>query len=249
MIDMRVADTAEDRDSRSLLVVDGALASPDYLVRLRARLERAAPEVHQFVAHRVPNFADAEDIAQETMLIACAKLSTFRGGDFQAWLLTIARHRIIDHYRAQRRSPFVDQDRAEEMESEEALHSPHASVCDTCHHRARLQCHLNCIRRRLGLAQQVAVMLADIYGHRDKDSAAFMALSVPSFKLLLHKARVGLQEGAGGFCALVRQGFATCAPCAEGPREPVHDPAQLGEAESSSLLTLRDELRRQLGIT
>lgn len=246
---MHIADIVEKRGSSRLSVLDSALHDSQDVFRLRARLEQAAPEVHRFVAHRVPNFADAEDIAQETMLVACAKLSTFRGGDFQAWLLTIARHRITDYYRAQRRSPFVDQDRVEGLESEEDPQISHSfSVCDTCHHRARLQCYLNCIRRRLDVEEQVAVMLADIYGHRDKESANFMSLSVPSFKLLLHKARVRLQEGAGGFCALVQQGFATCKSCAEGARDSSPDPAQLRDAGSSSLLVLRDELRRQLGV-
>ena len=33
------------------------------------------------------------------------------------------------------------------------------------------------------------VLLADVYGYRDKDSAAVLQMSVPSFKLLLHSAR------------------------------------------------------------
>src|SRR5262249_32608092 len=40
--------------------------------------------------------------------------------------------------------------------------------------------------------QQVAVMLADVYEYGDKDSAAMLRMSVPSFKLLLHRSRARL---------------------------------------------------------
>ena len=47
--------------------------------------------VHRFVARRVANHADAADIAQQTLLLACAKLSSCRGENLSAWLFTIAR--------------------------------------------------------------------------------------------------------------------------------------------------------------
>jgi hypothetical protein len=40
----------------------------------------------------------------------------------------------------------------------------------------------------------VAVLQSDVYDYRDKDSAAMLKMSVPSFKLLLHGARARLKQ-------------------------------------------------------
>lgn len=162
-----------------------------------------AADVHRFVARRVGNLADAADIAQQTLLQACAKLGTCRGGNLSAWLLTIARHLIVDHYRARNRFRFLEV--AALAETEPALRTPPDAVLAVCERRERLNSWLNCLTRRLRLEEQVAVLLADVHGHFDKDSAAVLRMSVPSFKLLLHGARVRLHEIAGGNCMLVRK--------------------------------------------
>jgi len=56
----------------------------------------------------VANLADAADIAQQTLLLACAELSACRGENLSPWLFAIARHLIVDHYRAQNRFRFVE---------------------------------------------------------------------------------------------------------------------------------------------
>jgi RNA polymerase sigma-70 factor (ECF subfamily) len=50
---------------------------------------------------------DAEDLASETWLQAVRDLGRFRGSaqEFRPWLVTIGRHRALDHLRAQRRRP------------------------------------------------------------------------------------------------------------------------------------------------
>jgi len=95
----------------------------DYLHRLELTPIDAA-EVHRFVARRVANHADAADIAQQTLLLACAKLSSCRGENLSAWLFTIARHLIVDHYRAKNRIQFVDVSPAALAETEPALRTP-----------------------------------------------------------------------------------------------------------------------------
>ena len=161
----------------------------------------AVAEVHRLVARRVSNLDDAADIAQQTLLQACAKRGTCRGENASAWLFTIARHLIVDHYRA--RSRFRFQEVGALADTEPALRTAPDAVLAICLHRERLNCWVNCISQRLRLEEQVAVLLADAYGHRDKDSAAVMGMSLPSFKLLLHGARARLNAIAGGNCALV----------------------------------------------
>ncbi|SCL35472.1 RNA polymerase sigma-70 factor, ECF subfamily [Micromonospora nigra] len=51
--------------------------------------------------------ADAEDVASETWLQVSRDLSSFTGGEFRAWTVTIARNRAMDHLRRQRRRPAL----------------------------------------------------------------------------------------------------------------------------------------------
>lgn len=159
-----------------------------------------ASAVHRFVARRVANGTDAADITQQTLLLACAKLSTYRGENLSAWLFAIARHLIVDHYRAKNRFQFVEVGAL--METESALQTPLDSSA-IYEGRERLKGWLDCITHRLRLEEQVAVLLSDVYDHRDKDSAAVLRMSVPSFKLLLHGARARLQKIVGGNRTLV----------------------------------------------
>jgi len=162
-----------------------------------------AGEVHRFVARRVVNPADAEDIAQQCLLKACQSLQDFRGDNLRAWLLAIARHLIVDHYRARGRFEFVETEEAARAETEPALRSPFDAVQEACSNRERLHCYLQCISQRLRLEEQLAVLLSDVHGYRDKDAATELGLPLPTYKLLLHGARARLHEIAGGRCALV----------------------------------------------
>jgi RNA polymerase sigma-70 factor, ECF subfamily len=223
------------------------------LLHLWDCLGQAAPEVHRFVAKRMGNFADAADVAQQTMLIASMKLSTFRNGDFHGWLFAIARNLLVDHYRTQNRFQFAEIEDVALGESESALRTSRESVPDACDHRARLRCYLTCISQRLCLSEEVAILLAEVYGYTDKDSAASMSLSVPSFKLLLHKARTHLQEAAGGNCSLAHRGKAApCAACTQGSAGEVVYHAKAPSTRQSqigALLALRAELRQGLGVS
>jgi RNA polymerase sigma factor (sigma-70 family) len=158
------------------------------------QIERAAADVHRFVSQRIANRADAADISQETLLIACAKLHTFRGEQIHGWLFAIARNLIADYYRSRSQVHLIAMDPATDDESESALQIPAEAVVAKCDFRRRLNGWLHRCDQLLQPGQQVAVMLADIYEYRDKDSAAMLRMSVPSFKLLLHRSRARLKE-------------------------------------------------------
>jgi hypothetical protein len=117
------------------------------------------------------------------------------------WLFKIARHLIVDHYRERNRFQFVD---ASALAAEPALQTRSDAVPEACARGERLSCMLGCVIGRLFPEEQVAVLLADLHGHRDKDSAAVLRMSLPSFKLLLHGARARMHEIAGGTCHQLR---------------------------------------------
>jgi RNA polymerase sigma-70 factor (ECF subfamily) len=158
------------------------------------QIELAAGEIHRFVSQRVANRADAADIAQETLLIACAKLHTFRGDQIRGWLFAIAGNLIVDYDRARTQIHLIAMDPAADDEKESALQIPAEAVVAKCDFRRRLNGWLRRCDQLLAPGQQVAVLLADIYDYCDKESAAMLKMSVPSFKLMLHRSRARLRE-------------------------------------------------------
>jgi len=178
-------------------------------------LAATAPAVHRFVARRIRNAADAADIAQQALLLALAKGSSRRGANASAWLFAIARNLIVDHYRVRGRFRFLEA--AELADTEPALRTVPDVVYATCQQRERLRCWLDCVSRRLSLNEQLAVLLTDVYGYRDEESAAELGLPLPSFKLLLHRARTRLHAISGGSCALVGRASPAGADSPGGP--------------------------------
>jgi RNA polymerase sigma-70 factor (ECF subfamily) len=63
------------------------------------------PQLLRYLTHHAPDAA--EDLASETWLSAARLLSEFEGSaqEFRALLFTIAKRRVVDHYRKQGRRP------------------------------------------------------------------------------------------------------------------------------------------------
>lgn len=74
--------------------------------------ERYVDLVLRYTRYRVGDLATAEDMTSETFLRAWRRIGsyTFQGLDLGAWLLTIAKNIVIDHYRsaAQRLTVLTD---------------------------------------------------------------------------------------------------------------------------------------------
>lgn len=68
-------------------------------------------QVRSFIHARVRNPADAEDLAQESFIAAFRGLARFEiGQPFEAWLIGIARHRVLGHFRSsERRQNLIHQ--------------------------------------------------------------------------------------------------------------------------------------------
>lgn len=77
------------------------------------------PRVYGFIAYRVANRADAEDLTQQTFERALRHWTEFdpRKAGVATWLLAIARNLVIDHHRlAVQRTPSVQLEEASQSE-------------------------------------------------------------------------------------------------------------------------------------
>ena len=64
------------------------------------KLQCHLPALERFILYKISNSADAQDILQNVLLIACQKQDTLHNEEaLRAWLLGIARHQINDYYR------------------------------------------------------------------------------------------------------------------------------------------------------
>lgn len=59
-------------------------------------------KIYDFIFYKTMHQQLAEDLTSQTFLKAWKKISQFQKGNFSAWLYTIARNIVVDHYRSQK---------------------------------------------------------------------------------------------------------------------------------------------------
>jgi RNA polymerase sigma-70 factor (ECF subfamily) len=86
-----------------------------------ALYERYFPRVYAFVARRIDNRADVEEIVQEVFFGAFAGLESFRGeGPFAAWVFGVARRTVAGRFK-KRQHATIPLDEAGESQTLELL--------------------------------------------------------------------------------------------------------------------------------
>jgi RNA polymerase sigma-70 factor (ECF subfamily) len=109
---------------------------------IRERLSRlwmqAEPSVNAYVFAAVQRYQDAEDVVQQVALTAARRFEEYDGSrPFVAWVLWLAKSKIIDHYRVQGRrkllfsEALLDQTAARLVERQAADHAG-AAALETC---------------------------------------------------------------------------------------------------------------------
>jgi RNA polymerase sigma factor (sigma-70 family) len=147
-----------------------------------------APETVEKVVRHVLRFgssrADAEDLAQEALLVAWRERDRFDPArSLDAWLYGIARNVYRNHARRARRSP-VD----ERVEPDDAAPSGVPIGDVVALHRAI---------RALPETQQDIVILHELDGHTLKATAALLAIPFDTAKDRLRRARATLEATCG----------------------------------------------------
>lgn len=149
-----------------------------------ARLyDRYVDLIYRYIFYRVGTVALAEDLTSETFLRALRRLGTFtwQGKDFGAWLVTIARNLIADHFKSGRyrleisTADMVDADRPEA--------GPEAAVLDSITAASLLRAV-----RELGPDQQECLMLRFLHGLSIAETALAMDRTEGAVKALQYRA-------------------------------------------------------------
>lgn len=91
--------------------------------------EHFAQKIYSFLFHKTFNHALAEDLTSDTFIKALNKIQSFKAnkGPFQAWLFTIARNTLIDHYRSHKETQSIE-DAWQMPVEEKSTHSTEISL-------------------------------------------------------------------------------------------------------------------------
>jgi RNA polymerase sigma-70 factor (ECF subfamily) len=110
------------------------LPTEERFMRLFLEAER---RIFGFLLALVPNWADAEDLLQETAAVLWRKFDEFEPGtDFLAWALTVARFQVLCHRKKQQRSRVRFSDQTVEVLAERL-----AAFTETSDRRLDALCH------------------------------------------------------------------------------------------------------------
>lgn len=156
------------------------------------------PSVYSFFRARVPNDADAEELAAEVFKDAFVGLVRYEPGppgSFRIWLFTIARRRLVDRFRLAGKS-------LEELVDPSELESEHRSFVDVA--EPTFGSFLSAAVARLPESQQVCLLLrfgADlsieqVAGVMGKSGNAIKQLQFRAIESLRSDASLTREEGS-----------------------------------------------------
>jgi RNA polymerase sigma-70 factor, ECF subfamily len=156
-----------------------ALSAPDLGATLLSLYDEALPAVYGYLRRRVPSDGVAQDLTSETFLSAVTSIQTGVTSHVSvAWLMGIARHKLLDHFRRVAR----DERNLRAVAAETADHDDpwDASVRDDVA-RATLD--------ELGLHHRSALTLRHLDGLSVPEVAHVLGRTVHATEALLVRAR------------------------------------------------------------
>jgi RNA polymerase sigma factor (sigma-70 family) len=148
------------------------------------------------IAYRIMGEADgAADVAQDTFLTAYRKLTSFRGGNFKAWLARIATNACYDELRKQKRRP---QDYLEEMPGSEMYDEPPIAADAPNPEQEAQRADLNralqdCIGG-LSPDQRMVLVLCDVQSMSYQEVADSLGAELGTVKSRLSRARLAMRR-------------------------------------------------------
>jgi RNA polymerase sigma-70 factor, ECF subfamily len=156
-------------------------------------LSEIAPVLRQFLQYKIRNETWREDVMQEVFLSLHKSFHTFRPGDaFEPWFFSIARYKVIDYYRRNKRRFSKEDSLSFGLFSAElgGLLSTDMSVSFENSLEDTLVDALNSLPER----QKNAVMLLKVDGCSVKEASAKMGVTESALKVLAHRGYKALRS-------------------------------------------------------
>ncbi|MER5264023.1 sigma-70 family RNA polymerase sigma factor [Actinosynnema sp. NPDC002837] len=156
------------------------------LESLAAVVHGAHPHVLRFAGHLCASPQDAEDAAQEALIVLYRKIGSLRAtAALASWMFRVVRHECL----RRARRLFDGYDEADDV--------PVASAEDEVLRRLEAERVAAAIRALPDVQRRVLVM-RDVLGRPGREVAEALGLSTPAMKSHLHRARTALRLGLGG---------------------------------------------------
>lgn len=156
-----------------------------------------------FIAKRVANEAETEDILQEVFLRIHRRLETVTDPRrVVSWVYQITRHAIIDHYRAAGKRLEQPAGLAEELEVMALPTSRGGSAEETGERRAELARCLRPMIEQLSPDYRDAVRLVELEGLTQQEAAARTGLSLSGMKSRVQRGRRQLKRMLEDCCLI-----------------------------------------------
>lgn len=174
----------DDAEGREQMVTTEAMPAP-----LEAIWREFSRDLHVFIARRVPSPEDADDILQVVFLRMANGLSDLRDDTrLLAWMYTLTRNAITDHYRSAVRRREIATDAVPDQPTI-------ASVDDD--DDAALREFASCLRpmlARLPAEQAAAVRMVDLDGQAQAAAAGAAGITLSGMKSRVQRGRARLHR-------------------------------------------------------
>jgi RNA polymerase sigma-70 factor (ECF subfamily) len=147
--------------------------------------DRYVDVVYRYVQYRVSSAALAEDLTSETFLRALRRITsyTWQGRDFGAWLVTIARNLIADHYKSGKYRLEVATSDLVEAGADRSEDGPEGEVLASLTNETLLEAV-----KQLNAEQQECIALRFLQGMSVAETAQIMGKNEGAIKALQYRA-------------------------------------------------------------
>jgi RNA polymerase sigma-70 factor (ECF subfamily) len=162
--------------------------------------------IYRLAVRMSRNASDAEEITQETFLLAHRGIGSFHGESrFRTWLYRIAVNQALMQRRAARRRPLqsLDAPALQSVDPTVALGSEPPDGADDLSHRKML---VERVREALALLDEghrAALVLRDLEELSSEEAAEILGVSSDAVRQRAHRARLRLREQLGGLAQAV----------------------------------------------
>ena len=163
-------------------------------IDMEAHVQEMWQDIHvalrAFIVKRVANEAEADDIVQDVWLKMQRGFDGLKDQNrLISWIYQIARHAIIDHYRAPDRRREMPAGLAADLEVYQSSSSRQTAAEDSGQLRTELACCLRPMIEQLSEDYRQAVTLVDLEGLTQQEAATQLGLSLSGMKSRVQRGR------------------------------------------------------------